>query len=152
MSELLNHLLTTYPIARQSSPLHSTLRAQCLYALDLKERAHEELKTGLTSGPIDAANFTQRIQLWKDLDDLEGAEAEADRILREMRPISMHYILRARVRVLRGNFDGAEEDIHAASTLDDDPARAGMTDSLRRGFIKKRTSLSFMVSAPDSES
>ncbi len=135
--ELLNQLLETYPVARQNSPLYSTLRARCLFALDRKEEAREELKVGLATGPIDAANFSQRIQLWQDLGELENAEAEADRILREMRPITLYYMLRASIRLQRGNFDGVEEDIQLASTLDDDPGRAGMAEKLRVGFADR---------------
>jgi len=122
--ELLNQLLENYPVARQNSPLYSTLRARCLFALDRREEARAELKAGLTSGPIDAASFSQRMSLWQDLGDLENAEAEADRILREMRPITLYYMLRGSVRLQRGDFDGVEEDIQLASTLDNDPGRA----------------------------
>jgi len=44
--------------------------------------------------------------LWEALGDLEGAEAEATRILREKRPITLYYLMRGKVRLLRGDFDG----------------------------------------------
>lgn len=134
--ELLDHLFETYPDARQNHPLHSTLRARSLFELGRKDEARQELKASLASGPIDVGNFTQRIQLWERLGDLEGAEAEADHVLREMPPITIHYMLRARVRLLRGNFDGVEEDIHAASTLDDDPASATLATKLRSDYAQ----------------
>jgi hypothetical protein len=130
--DLVNQLTATYPVAAKNS-IYSTLRARCLFALGRKEEAHAELRKSLSDMPLDTGSFGDRMQLWESLDDLEGAEAEATRAIKEERPITLYYLLRGKIRLLRQNFAGVEEDIHAASTLDNDPARANMPDLIRAG-------------------
>ncbi|MEI6340133.1 MAG: protein kinase family protein, partial [Verrucomicrobiota bacterium] len=120
--EMLKQLNTAYPVSN-TVPYYSTLKAQCLYKLDRPEDAHAELRRGLLGKRLDLASFGERMKLWDALGDLPGAEAEATRIIEEASPITLHYTARARLRLRQGNFDGAEKDILAASTLDDDPAR-----------------------------
>jgi len=134
--EMLKQLTTAYPVAN-TFPYYSTLRAQCLYKLDRSEEAHAELKRGLFGKRLDLASFGERMKLWDALGDLPGAETEVSRIIEEASPITLHYTARARLRLQQGNFDGAEKDIHAASTLDDDPARAGLAEKLRAGFAQE---------------
>ncbi|MEI8311052.1 MAG: protein kinase family protein [Verrucomicrobiota bacterium] len=134
--EMLKQLTTAYPVAN-TFPYYSTLRAQCLYKLDRPEEAHAELRRGLFGKRLDLASFGERMKLWDALGDLPGAEAEVTRIIEEASPITLHYTARARLRLQQGNFDGAEKDIHAASTLDDDPARAGLAEKLRAGFAQE---------------
>jgi len=134
--EMINQLTTAYPVAN-TFPYYSTLRAQCLYKLDRPEEAHAELRRGLLGKRLDLASFGERMKLWDALGDLPGAEAEVTRIIEEASPITLHYTARARLRLRQGNFDGAEKDIHAASTLDDDPARAGLAEKLRAGFAQE---------------
>jgi tetratricopeptide (TPR) repeat protein len=134
--EMLKQLNTAYPVSN-TFPYYSTLRAQCLYKLDRPEEAHEELRRGLLGKRLDLASFGERMKLWDALGDLPGAEAEVTRIIEESSPITLHYTARARLRLRQGNFDGAEKDIHSASTLDDDPARAGLADKLRSGYAEE---------------
>jgi len=77
------------------------------------------------------------MKLWDALGDLQGAEAEVTRIIEEFSPITLHYTARARLRLRRGDFDGAEKDILAASTLDNDPGRAGLAGKLRTGYAEE---------------
>ena len=133
--DLVNQLTATYPVAAKNS-IYSTLRARCLFALGRKEEAHAELRKSLSDMPVDTGSFGDRMQLWESLGDLEGAEAEATRAIKEERPITLYYLLRGKIRLLRQNFAGVEEDIHAASTLDNDPARANMATAMRAGFAE----------------
>ena len=133
--EMIKQLNTSYPISN-TFPYYSTLRAQCLYKLGRTEDAHAELRRGLLGKRLDMVSFLDRMKLWEALGDLRGAEDEVTRIIEEFSPITMHYTTRAKLRLQRGDFDGAEKDIHSASTLDDDPARAGMTDKLRAGYAE----------------
>jgi tetratricopeptide (TPR) repeat protein len=134
--EMLKQLNTSYPISK-TFPYYSTLRAQCLYQLGRPEEAHAELRRGLLGKHLDLASFSQRMKLWDVLGDLAGAEAEVTRVIEESSPITLHYASRARLRLRLENFDGAEKDIFAASTLDDDPGRVGMADKLRAGYGKE---------------
>ena len=134
--EMLKQLTTSYPVAN-TFPYYSTLRAQCLYKLDRPEEAHAELRRGLFGKRLDLASFGERMKLWDALGDLPGAEVEVTRIIEEASPITLHYTARARLRLRQGNFDGAENDIHSAATLDDDPARAGLAEKLRAGFAQE---------------
>ena len=134
--EMLKQLNTAYPISN-TFPYYSTLRAQCLYHLDRPEEAHAELRRGLLGKRLDLASFGERLKLWDALGDLPGAEAEVSRIIKESSPITLHYTARARLRLRQGNFDGAEKDVFSASTLDDDPARAGLAEKLRAGFAQE---------------
>ncbi len=134
--EMLKQLNTAYPVSN-TIPYYSTIRARCLYHLDRHEEAHAELRRGLLGKRLDLASFGERMKLWDALDDLSGAEAEVSLIIEQASPITLHYVARARLRLRQGNFEGAEEDILAASTLDDDPARAGLAEKLRVGFAQE---------------
>ena len=134
--EMLKQLNAAYPVSN-TFPYYSTLRAQCLYKLDRPEEAHAELRRGLLGKRLDLASFGERMKLWDALGDLPGAESEVTRIIEESSPITLHYTARARLRLQQGNFDGAEKDLLAASTLDDDPARAGLAEKLRAGFAQE---------------
>lgn len=134
--ETLNQLSASYPVSN-TFPIYSTLKAQCLYRLERPEEAHAELRRGLLGKRLDLGSFGQRMKLWDGLGDLPSAEAEVTRIIEESSPITLHYTARARLRLQLGNFDGAEEDIVAASTLDDDPSRAGLAEKLRAGFAQE---------------
>ncbi len=134
--EMLGQLNTTYPVSN-TFPYYSTLRAQCLYKLGRTEDAHAELRRGLLGKRLDLVSFGERMKLWDALGDLQGAEAEVTRIIEEFSPITLHYTARARLRLRRGDFDGAEKDILAASTLDNDPGRAGLAGKLRTGYAEE---------------
>ena len=134
--EMLGQLNTTYPVSN-TFPYYSTLRAQCLYKLGRTEDAHAELRRGLLGKRLDLVSFGERMKLWDALGDLQGAEAEVTRIIEEFSPITLHYTARARLRLRRGDFDGAEKDILSASTLDNDPGRAGLADKLRAGYAEE---------------
>ena len=134
--EMLGQLNTTYPVSN-TFPYYSTLRAQCLYKLGRTDDAHEELRRGLLGKRLDLVSFGERMKLWDALGDVQGAEAEVTRIIEEFSPITLHYTARARLRLRRGDFDGAEKDILSASTLDNDPGRAGLADKLRTGYAEE---------------
>jgi serine/threonine protein kinase len=134
--DMLKQLNTKYPIS-DTFPHYSTLRARCFYELGRKEEAHEEMRRGLLGKRLDLGSFGQRMKLWDALGDLQGAEAEVSRIIEEFSPITLHYMARARLRIRRGDFDGAEQDILAASTLDDDPGREGLAATLRKDYSEE---------------
>jgi serine/threonine protein kinase len=134
--EMLGQLNTTYPVSN-TFPYYSTLRAQCLHKLGRTEDAHAELRRGLLGKRLDLVSFNERMKLWDALGDLQGAETEVTRIIEEFSPITLHYTARARLRLRRGDFDGAEKDILSASTLDNDPGRAGLADKLRAGYAEE---------------
>jgi len=134
--DMVNQLNKTYPISN-TVPYYATLRARCLYELGRPEDALAEMRRGLFGKRLDLGSFTYRMKLWEALNDLSGAEADVTRIIEEASPITLHYMARARLRLQQGNFDGAEKDIHSAATLDDDPHRAGLGNSLRVGWAKE---------------
>lgn len=134
--EMLNQLNSSYPVSN-AAPCYSTLRAQCFHELGRPEDAHRELRHGLHGKRLDLASFGERMKLWDALGDLQGAEEEVTRIIEESAPITLHYMARIRLRLRRGDFDAAEQDILAASTLDDDPGRVGLAGKLRAGYAEE---------------
>lgn len=127
--ETADTLLQTYPVARRN-PMFPTARARALAALGRKEEALEEMKRGVLSPP-GLGLLLERWELWHELGDLAGAEAELDRMIATWRVMTIHYQMRARLRAMRGDYAGAAEDLETMLRLDDDPERPAVVGEFR---------------------
>lgn len=133
--ETVDLLLKTYPVAN-TNPAYSTFRASNLYHVGRKEEALAELRKGLAA-KIDLVNLGRRMELWDQLGDLEGAESEITRVIERWRPITLHYMFRIKIRLTRGDYPGAEEDIAAAALLGDEAERKAWAATAPDAYAKE---------------
>ena len=105
-------LLATYPQSRKQ-PGYSIARATALKGLGRIDEAKTELRKDVHLSPEISA-MAARIDLWKDLGDLAGAESDLTRILDQFGSNTIPLFLRAEVRAQRGDFPGVQADRLAA--------------------------------------
>ena len=105
-------LLSTYPQSR-TQPAYSAARAMALEGLGRTDEAKEELRREVNLSPNITA-MTSRKDLWEDMGDLEGAEADLTRVLDTYGHATFPLFLRADIRAQRGNFAGVQSDREAA--------------------------------------
>lgn len=119
-------LLSTYPQSR-SQPAYSVARAMALEGLGRIDEAKEELRREVNLSTNITA-MTSRVELWEDMGDLEGAEADLTRILDTFGHATFPLFLRAEIRAKRGDFNGVQSDREAAY-------KAGNADSKQRRLV-----------------